>query len=289
MSQPTRMRDSAVPLWSRALARIPHSKHRSTARALAHASLETPLAASVGFNVGYHVRLLAAGWSPTRRRLLRSFALSADDRAVLRGCFVVGRGVVIVTAHHGDFDLAGAWLAACANRPLCAVVQGSGRRLNLYHRARRRAGIHLRFDAPGRARLLLADLAVNRIVAVALDRRGPRALDVDFCGQPARMSSTPVRLALRAGAPLLVASVARHGDRRLVVLRQIDLTVGPQAATQAVAAYLNQGIRRAPEEWLVPADLGELPWRDPVPAGALSRATGWFPGPSAARAPRTDT
>jgi lauroyl/myristoyl acyltransferase len=283
------MREAPAPAWSRALARVPHSKHRSTARALAHASLETPLAASVRFNAGYHVRLLAAGWRPARRRLLRSFTLSADDRAILRDCLAAGRGIVIVTAHHGDFDLAGAWLAACAGRPLCAVVQGPGPRLNLYHHARRRAGIRLRFDAPGRARQLLGDLAVNRIVAVALDRRGPRALEVDFCGQPAQVSSTPVRLALRAGAPLLVASVARHGDRRLVALQRIDLTVGPHAATQAVAVCMNLGIRRAPDEWLVPADLGELPWRDPVPLRTLSRAAAWRPGPSAARASRTGT
>jgi lauroyl/myristoyl acyltransferase len=267
------MRDAAPPAWGRALARLPHPKHRSTARALAHASLETPLAASVRFNAAYHVRLLAAGWSPVRRRLLRSFALSADDHAALRGCIADGPGVVLVTAHHGDFDLAGAWLAACAGRPLCAVVQGSGHRLNLYHHSRRRAGIRLRFDVPGRARRLLEDLAADRMVAMALDRCGPRALNVDFLGRPARVSSTPVRLALRAGAPLLVASVARHGDRRLIALRRIDLTAGPQAATEALAAGLDHGIRSAPDEWLVPADLSELPWRDPVPVPDLRRAT----------------
>lgn len=254
------MREIVPAFWTRAVARVPHPKHRSTVRALGHASLPVSLPASVRFNAGYHARLLAAGWGPCRRRLFRSFVLAAEDRATLTTCLSHGRGVVLVMAHHGDFDLAGAWLAATVDRPLCAVVQGPRRGLNLYHRARRRAGLQLAFDKPGRARTLLNALTAEQIVAVALDRRGPRALEVQFCGQAAKMSSTPVRLALRAGAPLLVGSVSRWGDRRVVRLDRVDLGGGPHAAVQAIADKLADTIGNAPAEWLVPADLDELPW-----------------------------
>ncbi len=248
-----------------AVASHPLRKYRSTRALLDSLGLGSKLvlAKSAVFCVTYHARCLAAGLPPIGRYLARTISLTPSGARLLEECGIRGSGIVIVSAHLGDFDVAAATLANMAAKPLCAVVDSSWSPANPYHQMRARAGIMLRFPDTSRGQVLRADLAKGRIVAFMLDRRGPQPHECRFCGRPALISSAPAELAAEAGATLIVATVRREGRRHLVKLDAVGkwplVKQEVSEATRAAAALVSEAIATAPHEWLIPTDLRELP------------------------------
>lgn len=123
-----------------------------------------------------------------------------------------GEGVVVVSGHLGNWELAGTYLAR-RGVPLSAVVKRQrNRRFDewLMH-TRRNLGmdtVHMHDS-----RVLPALLAGGRTVVLIADQDARRrGLIVTFFGRPASTFRGPVRLALRTGAPLVFASLIRDGD-----------------------------------------------------------------------------
>jgi phosphatidylinositol dimannoside acyltransferase len=175
-----------------------------------------------------------------------------------------GSGVIIVGAHLGNWDAAGAW-AAASGRPVTAVAEVlSPRRLfDFFVAHRERLGISIEPASAGVIGRLKAAVDEGRIVAIVGDRdlrgRGPQ---VSFFGEPAPMPAGPALLGLRTGAPIMVMGV--HGSRRAdgrrgwkaQILEPIDPAdySGPNALselTQQVARRLERLIAAHPEEWHV--------------------------------------
>ena len=175
-----------------------------------------------------------------------------------------GSGVIIVGAHLGNWDAAGAW-AAASGRPVTAVAEVlSPRRLfDFFVAHRERLGISIEPASAGVIGRLKAAVDEGRIVAIVGDRdlrgRGPK---VSFFGEPAPMPAGPALLGLRTGAPIMVMGV--HGSRRAdgrrgwraQILEPIDPAdySGPHALselTQEVATRLERLIAAHPEEWHV--------------------------------------
>jgi len=175
-----------------------------------------------------------------------------------------GSGVIIVGAHLGNWDAAGAW-AAASGRPVTAVAEVlSPRRLfDFFVAHRERLGISIEPASAGVIGRLKAAVDEGRIVAIVGDRdlrgRGPK---VSFFGEPAPMPAGPALLGLRTGAPIMVMGV--HGSRRddgrrgwrARILEPIDPAdySGPHALsdlTQEVATRLERLIAAHPEEWHV--------------------------------------
>lgn len=175
-----------------------------------------------------------------------------------------GSGVIIVGAHLGNWDAAGAW-AAASGRPVTAVAEVlSPRRLfDFFVAHRERLGISIEPASAGVIGRLKAAVDEGRIVAIVGDRdlrgRGPR---VSFFGEPASLPAGPALLGLRSGAPIMVMGV--HGTRRADgrrgwrarILEPIDPAdySGPHALselTQEVATRLERLIAVHPEEWHV--------------------------------------
>jgi phosphatidylinositol dimannoside acyltransferase len=175
-----------------------------------------------------------------------------------------GSGVIIVGAHLGNWDAAGAW-AAASGRPVTAVAEVlSPRRLfDFFVAHRERLGISIEPASAGVIGRLKAAVDEGRIVAIVGDRdlrgRGPQ---VSFFGEPAPLPAGPALLGLRSGAPIMAMGV--HGTRhtngqrgwRARILEPIDPTAysGPHAVTeltQEIATRLEQLIADHPEEWHV--------------------------------------
>jgi phosphatidylinositol dimannoside acyltransferase len=175
-----------------------------------------------------------------------------------------GRGVVVVVGHLGNWDAAGAW-AGASGRPAATVAEVlRPRRLFEYFSAQRaRLGINILPAAPGVTAELVAAARAGRLVALLGDRdlRG-RGARVDFFGAPTTMPVGPAAVALRAGAPLLVAgiySVELPGGRRgweAEIGEPIELPASRApgalvAVVQEVARQLEGFVARRPEEWHV--------------------------------------
>jgi KDO2-lipid IV(A) lauroyltransferase len=167
----------------------------------------------------------------------------------------LGRGLVVVTAHLGNWELGGRLLAATVARTTHVVVapeQDPG-----VERFLRGNGGPVRFrvrTAPTDVLPLVAALRRKEVVALQGDRalggRGDRLQP--FFGTPAPFPLGPFLLARAAHAPVLPAFCVLRADRRYTVAIGEPWTVSPGGEAEALAHWvgvLEAMVRRHPTQW----------------------------------------
>jgi KDO2-lipid IV(A) lauroyltransferase len=180
-----------------------------------------------------------------------------DGREVLREAFDEGRGVVVVSAHFGNWELAGSALVAFGY-PVAAVMQAlKNPSLNDFVKeTRNRLGMGL-IDRAGAWDLLTGSIAARRVVAFVADQDARRSgVFVPFFGRPASTHRAPALLALRTGAPFLVGGVHRTGHAQYHTwVARIDPPEGLDTReqvlemTRAWTAELERRVRLYPEQY----------------------------------------
>ena len=174
----------------------------------------------------------------------------------LKAAHALGRGVVIVTGHVCNFELAGAWVAR--SRPLDFVVKPlSNPEIERWIRARRQELGVGQIEVGAGVRAVFAALQANRCVAFLADQDARRhGVFVPFFGRLASTPVGPAAIALRRGAPLVVAFARRLPDRRQRIEFHPPLSVenpgAPDAALRLTAlhtALLEARIRERPADW----------------------------------------
>ncbi|MCC6237920.1 MAG: hypothetical protein IT299_10145 [Dehalococcoidia bacterium] len=178
-----------------------------------------------------------------------------------------GNGIVFVTLHFGNWDMAGAVLAQ--RMPITVIADtfenpGVDR---VVLEARRRLGMTI-VPAGRTGPEVLRALRRNDVLAVLADvPRAGGSARVDFFGAPIELPDGPARLALRSGAPIIVGGVWRKGPTSprydacaelVEFLPTGDREGDVQGLTQAMASALERLVRRAPEQWYVFRDLWRL-------------------------------
>jgi KDO2-lipid IV(A) lauroyltransferase len=228
----------------------------------------------------------AADRSPAERRRLcrstfRNFAVCVSDflafRAATRSDLLSlvsfsglepfmeahrrGRGVIVVSAHLGNPELAAVVFGGLGYRIHSVAERTPPGLFELVNRYRTVAG--LRVLPLGRAGWALrAALAAGDVVALVSDRvigDGPGD-EVDFAGGRRRLPSGPAELALAAGAPLFAMSVVLSTEKtgrpyHCTASGEIptsDLGDDPSAAlTARIGAHLGECVRQYPDQWFV--------------------------------------
>lgn len=199
--------------------------------------------------------LWAAGRPPaSSAALVRVEGWSEVERALAQG-----RGLVVATAHTGNWDLAA---CAVASRLSLTVVTKhlSWRSLDrFWQRLRARRGVDL-LDAEGALRHARARLADGGAVAFLIDQAPGRANGIEngpFLGGTADHDATFALVAARCRAPVVLAFPRRRADgTHEVVVRGVLSPPGrPSRAwvrrtTLAAAASLDAFVREQPEQWL---------------------------------------
>lgn len=163
-------------------------------------------------------------------------------------------GIVSVTAHVGNWELAGRLLATRSARRTHVVVAPDAPELGRWVR---RDGDGVRFvarRAPAIGLELLAALRRGEVVAVQGDRAlGTRGdLMIPFFGRPAPFPLGPFLLARATGAPVVPAfCVLEAGYRyRVSVAKPIVVERGDEeAAAAAWVAALEDVVREYPTQW----------------------------------------
>lgn len=171
-----------------------------------------------------------------------------------------GRGVIVATAHTGNWDLAA---CACAARTELAVVTKrlSARGLDeFWQRARAGRGLDL-IAAPDGGVLAAIHARLDRGSAVALlvdqdPERTRGVTEAPFLGAPAACDRLPATLAARRGAPIVLALARREGRTHVVDI--VDVIVPParpgaawiDEATRAIAARVDEWVRARPAQWM---------------------------------------
>lgn len=166
-----------------------------------------------------------------------------------------GRGALIVTGHIGNWEVAGAFLAACGIG-LSAVVKRQRNRLFDEYLARQRRSLGVEPVYMEQARHGIRDaLAAGRAVALVADQdAGRRGLFVPFLGRSASTFGGPAKLALGRGVPLFFGSVVRDGEGYRALLEPVDEPpAGPEAVRELTArwvARLERLVRLHPDQYL---------------------------------------
>lgn len=196
--------------------------------------------------------LLAANRSARERaRLLASVAGEAhlDDALAERS------GVVVMTAHLGNWELGGRRLASRSARPTTVVVAAEpDPRLERFLREEPGPVRFVTRTDPTLAVGLVSALRRGEVVAVQGDRALGDRTDVPapFFGAAARFPIGPFVLARAAGAPIVPAFCVLGDDRRYTVTVGEPIRVkadGEVLALTRWVAALEGMVRRHPEQW----------------------------------------
>lgn len=170
-----------------------------------------------------------------------------------------GKGVLILAAHIGNWELLGSALREHAG-PVTVVYKKAKNPFitDFIRSTRKRRGID---TIPHRnsARKILALLKNNATVGILLDQHATNkdAIKADFFGIPAATNYGLALIALKTGAPVVPASMVRDekGAYRCVYEKAIDLEKGDdlqediKAATTRFNEILERLVRRYPEQW----------------------------------------
>ena len=176
----------------------------------------------------------------------------------LREGLALGRGVVIATAHSGNWELMGGVLAA-AGFPIVGVAMrqkeaGFDRFINEY---RRSVGMHITYKDNVREMfaLLKRGWAIGLLMDQDISRRD--GIVFQWFGRPTNFVQGPAVLARHQNAPIIPGFIHRLPDGRHRILlhppifvdRTKDKEEDIRKAMEVVARTLEQHIRRYPEEW----------------------------------------
>jgi lauroyl/myristoyl acyltransferase len=173
-----------------------------------------------------------------------------------------GEGVVLALPHMGNWDHAGAWLAA-SGLPFTTVAERlePASLFDRFVEFRESLGMEV-IPLTGGERppfdILRDRLRAGGVLALLADRDlTATGLEVDFFGSPARMPAGPAALALDTGAALVPITLT-YPDQRLLQIRAHPRVTPPesgtraekiQAMTQQLADVFATGIAAAPQDW----------------------------------------
>jgi len=184
--------------------------------------------------------------------------VTCENREVLDKALARGKGVILLTAHLGNWELLSTWLAIMGyemdvvvremDNPLVARLMKwlrtcHGHNIVLKNRAMRR---------------LLKTLAGGGITAILLDQNVARVegLFVDFFGIPACTNKGPAMLAAVSGAAVIPAFISRENGRHIItvgpeieVIRSGDKHRDALENTARFTAATEKAIRRSTGQW----------------------------------------
>ncbi|MGH8884315.1 MAG: phosphatidylinositol mannoside acyltransferase [Egibacteraceae bacterium] len=169
-----------------------------------------------------------------------------------------GRGIIVLLAHHGSWDVAARWAEAHGYHIAVVVEVLRPRRLfDKFVALREAVGLEVvpltkdRSIAPRLARVLAANHLAGLMSDRDLSSSGPV---VTLFGERSRMPRGPVMLSQRTGAAIVPITMLQRPGRRwhLQVLPAVDVCgLEVAEAVQRCAETIEQLVRLAPEQWHV--------------------------------------
>jgi KDO2-lipid IV(A) lauroyltransferase len=185
--------------------------------------------------------------------------LDENARRVLAEARAHGRGIVLVTAHLGSWERMAGSLVEAGHALTTPVRPSYDPRLERQVHAplRRGRGVEaLDRDAPSTPRALVRALRAGGIVGFLIDlNTAVASVAVPFLGRDAWTPVGPARIALRTGAPVVLAIAGRDAITVTLVRDACAPVRGPiddeaKALTAELSAHLGEAIRRDPTRWI---------------------------------------
>jgi len=257
----------AVELFTLALAVVaPYIARTETRRALEHLGIAFPELSPAARRrimrrMYTHLGRAAAEATHIERFLdgPRALRLTDEQRALLDAAFAEGKGVIAITGHIGNWELL-AQVVARAGYPIAAIAKPTydPRLTRLIDRERSRFGMNVIWRGDTSAsREMLSVFKRKSMLALLIDQDTKVQGDfVPFFGKPAFTPNAPAALALRYGAPVVVAWHHRVGRQHTLHFERLAFTpTGDHdrdvlRLTWVMTARLEYAIRQHPEQWV---------------------------------------
>jgi predicted LPLAT superfamily acyltransferase len=203
---------------------------------------------------------------------LERFECSLDGVDALRDALAAGRGVLLVGAHLGSFEILRAIGTSECPVPIRVLMHdGHAQKMRRVMRKldeRLRAQV-IPLGRPGTMLDVRDALARGEIVALLADRsmHGERYVECDFLGAPAAFPRGPFELAAMLDVPIVLFSAVYRGACRYDIRFEplpVDGAAGERALSvdaccHAYAAWLAARCRAAPYNWFNFYDFWALP------------------------------
>jgi len=184
-----------------------------------------------------------------------------EGEELLRQAIAHGKGVIILTAHFGNWELLGARLAQVFGPGKFYVIaqpQREARLTQLMDKVRAGKGVQV-IPRGKAARETLQVLRQGAGVGILLDIDvKEQGILVDFMGQPAATATSVAAFALRTGAAVVPVFAQRQPDGRHVarVLPEVpldrsdDMEQDLRSNTARFSAIIGEQVRACPEQWI---------------------------------------
>ena len=188
--------------------------------------------------------------------------LKVSGEEHLDAALKLGKGVLVISAHMGSWEIAAAiWSATIAPVSLFAEVLEPVEMYEWYKNTRARLGISVLPLSLAGLRRVMEALDAGEMVVTAIDRDIlGSGLVLDFLGRPARIPTGPALLALRRGTPLLPVTVYRLPDDTYQAVGYEPVIATPSAdheadvrrVTEELVRKMEEIVRDHPEQWHMP-------------------------------------
>lgn len=184
--------------------------------------------------------------------------VEVENWGALKPLLDAGKGVLLATAHFGNWELLGEVMCRRGVKIAVVVKPLQGALNSKIMEARRKAGIHL-ILARGAINAAVEAVQKGHATCMLVDQviSEQRGVFVPFFGRPASTTPALTVAAMKTGAPVFVVMAAREGDKLrmfvegpLPVPNSGDTEKDIRDHTATITAVLEKYIRRYPEQWL---------------------------------------
>ena len=177
----------------------------------------------------------------------------------LEDALMKGKGVILVTAHLGSFDIAAQIFAVRSIKTTVLVEPLEPSSLLRHVTALRESnGVAFVPAQPGVLEVLIQSLHRGEAVLLACDRDiAKNGLKSNFFGEETTLPAAAVRIAMRTGAAVVPVFNLRRGDGRYDVYFEPAINVIPTGNgavarnIEQVAHVIEKYIKSCPEQWVV--------------------------------------
>jgi KDO2-lipid IV(A) lauroyltransferase len=193
----------------------------------------------------------------TRQELVSKVHFEGED--IVIDALAKQKGIVFVTAHLGNYELAAQSVPCLLGLPMASVAKKMRyTQLNrLVHNLRTRFGNQIIYKK-GALPEMMQTLRQGGVVTILMDvSRRFDGVEVNFFGRRATATPAAALLGLRCKSPILPAFSYRDPKGQLIsqveppvkIERSTDLRVDLQTNTQQITDRIERAVRRHPEQW----------------------------------------
>lgn len=203
------------------------------------------------------VEILYMPWL-TKEQLIKE--VKCDDKDLIVKRYDEGQGVILLSAHLGNWEYLAASVAAQINKKFSIIVKPQR---NPYvdkwmNKARTKWGNEV-IPLGVSVRNVFSTLLKKEIVAIVADQRGPaESIKLNFFGRMTSVYTGPAVLSIKTNAPMIYGVIIRQKDYSYhVEIKEIDRSNLPddpeekiKLLSERTLMYLEEVISRYPEQWL---------------------------------------